>query len=133
LRYQSFHPETLEDVVRFITENTQHIDLDDSWFQLGIYLHSGELIGDFGLHFINRQNGICEIGYTINPHHQRNGYGKEAALGVLGYLFDVMKKHEIIASIDPDNEPSKKMLEGMGFKIKEQKADDITYALSRKK
>jgi RimJ/RimL family protein N-acetyltransferase len=131
-RYQTFHPKTLEDAITFITENTKHIDIDDSWFQLGIYLNSGELIGDFGIHFINKQNGICEIGYTIKPDKQRNGYGKEAALGVLNYLFGIMKKKEIIASIDPRNEPSKKMLEGMGFEIKEQKPDDIEYMLLRK-
>jgi len=51
-RYQKFHPKTLEDAINFITENTKHIDIDDSWFQLGIYLHSGELIGDFGIHFV---------------------------------------------------------------------------------
>jgi len=131
-RYQKFHPKTLEDAINFITENTKHIDIDDSWFQLGIYLHSGELIGDFGIHFINKQHGICEIGYTIKPDKQRKGYGKEAALGVLNYLFEIMKKNEIIASIDPRNEPSKKMLEGMGFELKEQKPDDIKYVLLRK-
>ncbi len=131
-RYQTFHPTTIDDVITFIRENTKQIDIDDSWFQLGIYLHSGELIGDFGIHFINKQYGICEIGYTIKPDKQRKGYGKEAALSVLNYLFGIMKKNEIIASVDPRNEPSKKMLESMGFKIKEQKSDDIEYILLRK-
>jgi len=126
-KYQSFHPKTLEEVIAFIAENTKYIDIDDAWYQLGIYLHSGELIGDFGIHFVNKQNGICEIGYSIRPDYQRKGYGKEAALGVLKYLFEVMKKNEIIASIDPENEPSKRMLEGMGFQIKERKIDEITY------
>jgi [ribosomal protein S5]-alanine N-acetyltransferase len=131
--YQTFHPKTLQDVIEFIKSNTKHIDIDDSWFQLGIYLLSGKLIGDFGIHFIDNKTGICEIGYTINPDNQRKGYGKEATLGVLNYLFGIMKKNEIIASIDPRNEPSKRMIEGMGFEIKEQKPDDIEYVLSRKK
>ena len=131
-RYQSFHPKALEDVIRFINDNTKNIDIDNSWFQLGIYLHSGELIGDFGIHFINKQDGICEIGYTIKPESQRKGYGKEAALGVVNYLFVKMNKNKIIASIDPRNEPSKKMLESMGFEIIEQKPDDIEYVLLRK-
>jgi RimJ/RimL family protein N-acetyltransferase len=131
-RYQSFHPKALEDVIHFIENNTKDINIDDSWFQLGIYLYSGELIGDFGIHFINKQKGICEIGYTIKPESQRKGYGKEAALGVLNYLFGKMKKSEIIASIDPRNAPSKKMLESMGFEIIEQKPDDIEYVLRRK-
>ena len=129
--YQSFHPKSLADVVQFINETTKCIDTDDTWFQLGIYLHSGELIGDFGIHFVNMQNGTCEIGYTIKPEYQGKGYGKEAAIGALTFLFGELKKKEIIASIDPRNEPSRRMLEGMGFEIKEQKADDIEYALSR--
>ena len=131
-RYQSFHPKALEEVIHFIDDNTKNIDIDDSWFQLGIYLYSGKLIGDFGIHFINKQYGICEIGYTIKPDNQRKGYGKEAVLGVLNYLFGIMKKNEILASIDPRNEPSKRILEGIGFEIKEQKSDDIEYVLLRK-
>jgi len=128
-RYQSFHPKNINDVVYFINKNTQHIDIDNTWYQFGIYLHSGELIGDFGVHFIDKQNGICEIGYTIRPEYQRKGYGKEAAIGVLKHLFGQMEKSEIIASIDPRNEPSKKMLESLGFSIKKAQMDDIEYAL----
>jgi RimJ/RimL family protein N-acetyltransferase len=128
-KYQSFHPKVLEEVIRFIADNTKYIDIDNTWFQLGIYLSSGKLIGDFGIHFINKHDGICEIGYSIGVEYQRQGYGKEAAFGVLHYLFETMKKNKVIASIDPKNEASKRMLEALGYKITEQTTDNIEYEL----
>lgn len=130
-RYQSFHPKTRQDVIRFIMDNTKHIDVDHTWFQLGIHLLSGELIGDFGIHFISKHEGICEIGYTIRPEYQRRGFGREAATGVLAYLFETMEKKEVRASIDPNNEPSRKMIESMGFTLKAQKPNDLEYTVSR--
>ena len=131
--YQSFHPQTIADVIQFIQNNTISIDVDNTWYQLGIHLHNGELIGDFGIHFINREKGKCEIGYTIRPEYQRKGYGKESVYGVIQYLYETMNKNEVIASVDPRNEASKRMLESIGFLRKEQQNnDDIEYVMFRK-
>ncbi len=115
-RYQSFRPQTLNEVQAFISANTVRPDVDGSWFQLGIHLHSGELIGDFGIHFLESLQGSCEIGYTVRPEYQRRGLGSEAARGVIRFLFETMGKREIRASIDDGNSASRKMIEGLGFR-----------------
>ena len=44
------------------------------------------MIGDIGIHFLN--DGFqTEIGYTICPEYQKNGYALEAVHSVLNYIF----------------------------------------------
>jgi RimJ/RimL family protein N-acetyltransferase len=130
-KYQSFHPNNIHEVTQFITENTISINEDNSWYQLGVYLSSGDLIGDLGIHFISKDQGICEIGYTINPSYQNQGYGKEAVIGVIKYLFDLLEKRVIIASIDNGNIASHKLVETIGFKVKNKTKDYIEYQLTK--
>jgi len=137
-RYQSFKPNTIKEVEHFITENTQYFNKEGTWHQLAIELEE-RLIGDIGLHFIGPMNLHCEIGYTVDPHFQHKGYGREAVGYVLKYLFEERKKHKVIASVDPENIPSIKLLEDLGFKregilrksIYEEKEwkDDLVYGM----
>ncbi len=90
---------------------------------------------DIGIHFIDNTSGICEIGYTVRPEYQRQGYGKEAVIGVIRYLFDTLNKNEINAFLDPSNDASKRLVEKIGFKIrKERETDqnDLVYVLFKK-
>lgn len=132
-RYQSFRPQTLAEVQTFIAANTVRPDVDGTWFQLGIHLYSGELIGDFGIHFIDSIQGSCEIGYTIRPEYQRRGLGSEAARGVIRFLFETMGKREIRACIDDGNLASLKMIEALGFHETVSAEENVSeYILNRK-
>jgi len=68
------------------------------------------------MHFIGPMNLLCEIGYTLSPEFHHKGYGKEAVGHVLKYLVEEKKKHKIVAKVDPENMPSIKLLESLGFK-----------------
>ena len=136
--FQSFHPENIEDVKNFILSNTSDFNIENKWFQVGIYLE-GALIGDMGIHFIGPYNKQCEIGYTISTRHQKNGYGKEAVEHILSYLFIHMKKHRVIASLNPDNIASIALLRSLGFRKEgifkksiyneDHWEDDLIYAI----
>ena len=136
--YQSFKPRVKTEVIDFIKRNTRTFNKEETWYQLGIFLNE-KMIGDIGIHFIGPENQQCEIGYTIGQHEQRKGYGKEAVIGVIDYLFKELNKHRIIASLDPNNEASKYLLESIGFRkeglfIKSiynngKWEDDLVYAL----
>ena len=41
---------------------------------------------------------------------------REALTALLDYAFDVMKLHRMEADVDPDNEPSIRALEKLGFR-----------------
>jgi RimJ/RimL family protein N-acetyltransferase len=138
LRFQSFNPKSIDEVHSFIRNEAMDFNKENTWLQLGIYL-AGQLIGDMGIHFIGPENKQCEIGYTIDPKYQKNGYGKESVSGVLDYLFRELDKHRIIASLDPENEASRNLLESLGFRNegcfkksilnKGEWGDDLVYAL----
>lgn len=46
--YHTFHPQSIEDVIAFIENNTKTFNNENTWFQLGIHLKDERLIGDIG-------------------------------------------------------------------------------------
>lgn len=114
-RYQSFKPHRLEDVEAFLEATAGEPDFPDTWFQLGIF-ENGVMIGDIGIHFLGPENAQCEIGYTLRMDRQGRGLASEAVAGVLEYLFSILNKHRVTASVDPENFPSLRLLERAGFR-----------------
>ena len=141
MRFQSWKPKDVEEMRRFIAGQTGLApDTPDSWFQLAVCLRKGgELIGDCGLHFPRDETWQAEIGYTIAPRRQRQGYGLEAVRALLDYLFTGLGKHRVYASLDPRNKASVALLERLGMRREAcfmasvpedgEWADDAVYAL----
>jgi len=140
-RYQGWIPKTIADVHDFIQNRVSGIiNVSDTWFQFVIILNStGELIGDIGIHFLDMDEFQVEIGCTLNKQFQGKGYANEALQEIINYLFSGLKKHRIIASIDPRNKPSMRMVERLGFRkeahfkesllINGEWLDDVVYAI----
>lgn len=138
--YQSWIPKTVEEVEAFINKNPAEFNSPETWFQLILIEKSTQsLIGDIGIHFIDAENKQCELGCTLHKHWQSKGYAREAMTAVISYLFNELDKHRIIASVDPGNAPSIRMMEGLGFRReahfrkslwwKGEWVDDIVYAV----
>ncbi len=117
-RYQTFEPGSLGDVENFISRlQPNAFNTPGTWFQFAIRLQeSGLLIGDLGAHFLADDPRQVEIGFTLAPAHQGQGYGTEAVSGLLGYLLGPMKKHRVFASVDPRNEPCLALLKRVGMR-----------------
>ncbi len=142
-RYQQWMPESPAEVTRFITQMHSHgFDIANTWFQLGLFLQkNGELIGDTGLNFLPPENEQVEISFTISPGHQRKGYAYEGVSALMGHLFQSMKKHRLIARVDPENSASISLLEKLGMRreghfrkcirIRGVWEDDLLYAVLR--
>ena len=142
-RYQSFEPRSVDDAEKFIGELQPVVfDTPDSWFQFGIRLQESDvLIGDLGVHFLANDSPQVEIGFTVAPAHQGQGYGTEAVAGLLDHLFCVLRKHRVFASVDPRNEPSVALLERVGMRkeahfrkslwFKGEWVDDIVFGILR--
>lgn len=138
-RYQNFKPQNIEDVGKFIAGTTPFINLPDTWLQLAILLRgTNNLIGDIGLHFLDDISQV-EIGYTLDPAYQGKGYALESINALLRYLFKVLDKHRVFASVDPENERSVHLLEKAGmrkeahfkksYRIGNEYCDDCIYAM----
>lgn len=117
-RFQSWRPLTIEAARQFIEPLTKTApDVPGTWFQLAITLReSGLLIGDCGLHFPADQPGQAEIGITLAPAYQGQGYAVETLTRVMDYLFVELGKHRVYASVDPRNLPSIALLECLGMR-----------------
>ena len=116
-RYQLWEPTSLEDAAGFI-EGLACVDFDTpgTWSQLGVRLkESGGLVGDLGVHFLEDGEQV-EVGFTLAPAVHGRGLGTEAVAGLLDYLFGVLGKHRAIASVDPRNRPSLRLLERVGMR-----------------
>jgi len=140
-KFQGWKPQTVEEVKEFISEKVAKIpNIPDTWYQLGIFLkETDELVGDIGIHFIDSDNLQTEIGFTLSLEHQCRGYATEAIITVIDYLFNNLKKHRIIASVDPRNIKSIALLERIqmrkeahfkkSFWFDNEWADDVIYAI----
>jgi RimJ/RimL family protein N-acetyltransferase len=117
-RYQSWQPVKEEEVKAFILKyGNGSINVVDSWCQMGVYRKATqELIGDVGMHFLPPNAQQVELGFTISPRHQRQGYAAEAVDALLSYLFGSLNKHRIMASVDPRNTASIALLEKIGMR-----------------
>lgn len=142
-KYQGWIPWTIGEVEDFIGTISDKINTPETWFQFVLLEKTSEkLIGDLGLHFIGSENRQVEIGFTLNKSFRGKGYAREAVSSVVDYLFYTLEKHRIIASIDPKNIPSIKLVEKLGFRreahfresifLRGKWVDDLIYALLQK-
>ena len=142
-KYQGWVPKRIEDVYYFINKTVSNtINKQSTWFQFVIILkHSGELIGDIGLHFFDNENKQVEVGCTLSKDYHKKGFAKEAMDEIIKYVFITLNKHRIIASIDPENVNSIKLFEKLKFRkeahfrkslfLNEKWVDDLIYAILR--
>lgn len=57
-----------------------------------------------------------EIGWVFNPAFHNRGYASEAAQAILDFGFGEMKVHRIIATCQPQNTPSYRVMEKIGMR-----------------
>jgi RimJ/RimL family protein N-acetyltransferase len=116
-RYQMWEPFTLEEAREFLGRIKDRTPGEPGWFQFALELKaSGELIGDLALRTNAKDSRLGEIGYTIARRHWNQGYASEAVRGLLDYAFGPLKMHRVMASIDPRNRGSRRVLEKVGMR-----------------
>jgi RimJ/RimL family protein N-acetyltransferase len=140
-RFQSWQPESVEDIRAFLVRNgSTAFDQGDAWHQLAVrFADTGKLIGDLAVRLLADGGRQVEIGFTIAPVHQRQGFGTLSVTALLDHLFTVLKKHRVFASVDPRNTASIALLRRVGMRQeahfrqsllwKGEWVDDVVYAL----
>ena len=137
-RYQGWYPQTLVDADSFI--RTQ-LALDKPpqcrWFQRAIRKSDdGALLGDVGFCLCDEQ---AEIGITLAPFAQGQGYAREALEALFHALFGSLGVHRVHASVDPRNTSSVALLTAVGMRqeahfresllFRGEWVDDVVFAL----
>ena len=138
--FQSWQPESIDAVDAFLKDNESALlHTPDTWYQVAICLPDGMLIGDIGIHTL--ENDQLELGYTLSPSFQGMGYASEAVGAIVREAFSRWNMHRIIASVDPANTASIRLLERLGFRkeahhiqsywMRGKWYDDCIYAMLR--
>ena len=150
-RYQSWPlPYTPLMAADLLADQADTIDIGpDGWLQVAIDLidlidreHEGPatMIGDLAVG-LEQAGAIASIGYTLAPDRRGHGYATEAAAALIEALFTHTQVHRVVATLDPQNTASERLLERLGFQregVARQAAfvggrwvDDLTYSLLR--
>lgn len=106
---------SVEDAIQFIQIiNTGLANNESINWAITLKNHP-KFIGNICLWRIQKENYRAEVGYMLHTTWHGKGIMQEALAAVLGYGFKTMKLHSIEAIVNPENEPSIKLLERNGF------------------
>ena len=85
------------------------------------------------------RNKRVAIGYMVDPAHCKQGLATEAVSAMIRFCFQDLGLHRLQAFIHPDNTPSLKLIEKLGFRregllrenlrVGDEWRDDLLYAL----
>jgi [ribosomal protein S5]-alanine N-acetyltransferase len=99
------------DVKRFIDENQ-----GENAQKFPVLLkESNTLIGHIVFHKYFGDH-TYEIGWVFNPKYYNKGYASEAAMAILQHGFENLKLHRIIATCQPENTASFRVMEKIGMR-----------------
>ena len=116
MRYWNTAPwAEIQDSIDFINESNDSMRSQESLI-LGVYLKpTGELAGKCMLFSYHKESRRAEIGFGLDRSCWGKGYIIEAGEALIQYGFNSLGLRRIEAEIDPDNQPSAKALEKLGF------------------
>lgn len=118
MRYVPEQPFTLEETERFVTGSASG---PDGWVglpdKLAILLKpSFRVIGHLVFASFHGVFLTYEIGWVIHRRYQGQGYATEAAEAVLELGFREMSLHRVVATCDPRNTASWRVMEKLGMR-----------------
>ena len=118
VRYLEWGPNTVEETQQFIDlaieQQQQHPRLQ---YDLAICRKDfNQLIGACRLQITDPLSGKAEIGYCLNQKYWNRGFATEAIQGLVDYAFQHWGVSMVLASTDPDNHASIRILQKVGMK-----------------
>jgi len=140
-RFQSWGTESVDAVQTYIRSlSAVNPEACAGWYQIGIFLtNGGKLIGDCGFRPLASSLEQAEVGITVAPEYQGQGYAAEALRALLRFLFATLNKHRVFGSVDPRNLSSMRLLERVGMRqeahfvkslwFRGEWVDDVIFAI----
>ncbi|TGE25772.1 N-acetyltransferase [Hymenobacter aquaticus] len=118
-RFQSWEPYSAEQSAAFVAAQTGASipAAPGSWVQIAIARpDTDELLGDCALCLNADEPRQAEIGITLAPGQQGQGYATEALRALLSYCFGELGLHRVVAVTDCLNEGSVRLLGRVGMR-----------------
>lgn len=110
MRYWSSGPHAdVAETERYIIGNCTG-GTHESW---ALTQHDGPAIGWVNL--CERRPRVYEMGYILNADNWGKGLAREAITAALEYAFGTLGARRVFADCDPENHPSVRLVESLGF------------------
>lgn len=140
LEFQSLEAKSSDEIRSFINGMKLREFNAPGWYQIGIALRADDgLIGDCGIHVLEAEPRVVELGITIAPSFQSKGYATGALNAVIDLLFGKLAKHRVYTSVDPRNLPSMTLMKRLGLRkeghfvqslrFRNEWVDDVIFAM----
>jgi RimJ/RimL family protein N-acetyltransferase len=127
-RYVPYYPRTREEVAEKVAKFAAATTLaaDNDFWQLAVE-RDGRVIGDVYFTISSVVNETAEIGWSLHPDFQGQGYMSEAARAVLGIAFDEIAVHRVKADLDPRNHASIALCKRLGMREEAYFVEDLWF------
>lgn len=76
---------------------------------------TGELVGHVTVDLLDKAPEDYDLAYFTHPKQQGKGIASEVSQGFLQKVFELLKPQKVVATVHPDNHPSIKVLDRLGF------------------
>ncbi|ELZ87348.1 GCN5-related N-acetyltransferase [Haloferax elongans ATCC BAA-1513] len=83
----------------------------------------GDPVGFVSLFDVQHESGRARLAAWFEPDAQGQGYGTEAAELLVDYAFDERRLHKLVAGALATNDPSRGLLESLGFTQEGRQSD----------
>jgi len=117
VKYLPFGPNTEDETKAFINRAlVRQNELPRLCYDFALETRQGhKVIGSCAINFTTPADKEAMIGYVLNRDYWNRGYITEAARAVVAFGFEQLKLHRIIASCDPENTGSYRVMEKIGM------------------
>lgn len=87
------------------------------WWGICSKENPDQLIGSCGLHEWEQEHHCAETGFWISPEHWGKAVMRECLAVMFAHCFGHLGLHRLQAMVEPENIPSWRLLEKMGFRL----------------
>lgn len=120
-RYTDVKPDVRAFVARMIgdmqVKEPGQLEPGGPWYQfVAERREDGALVGDLGVGFEVPGRRQVELGYRVLPAYHRQGYGREAAAGIIDLLIERHGIHRFVGIAAAENVASIALLRSLGFR-----------------
>ena len=97
----------------------------NKWFIRWMVIRESQVIvGSLSFHGPPDEHGMLEIGLGVHEKFQRQGYAREALIGMWKWASEQPGVHVFRYTVNPNNEPSVGLVKGLGFTRVGQQVDE---------
>jgi RimJ/RimL family protein N-acetyltransferase len=111
-------PATLEDTRGRLDRCLARRELTETTgLSAAVTLPDSTYVGGLVLWYTSFEHRGAEVGYSLLPRHQGNGYAVEATRALLDWAFAVAGVHRVVARLEARNVASARVAERLGMRL----------------